>query len=119
MPLCGSGVLAVIVDGFAGAFVVGGGVALFSWLFEKITGRYSLGGGDIKLLFVVGLYLGLAVSLLNLFLSCIVGLLFSFIWSRHKNTSVEKTRVFPFGPAIAVSTVLNMLSGFSSVANYL
>jgi leader peptidase (prepilin peptidase)/N-methyltransferase len=76
----GYGFLAVLIDGLAGAFAIGGGMLVFATLFDKITGRNSLGGGDVKLFFMVGLYLGVAAGFFNLLLSCILGLVFSFVW---------------------------------------
>ena len=46
--------------------------------FDKVTKRRSLGGGDVKLLFMVGLFLGLAGSMLNLLMACLMGLAFAF-----------------------------------------
>ena len=82
---------------------------LFSLLFDKITGKESLGGGDIKLLFVVGLYLGLAVGFFNLILSCITGLLMVAL--------LKKQRI-PFGPAIAAATYISLLAGPAVVGWY-
>ncbi|MFR4804413.1 MAG: hypothetical protein ACLT98_14500 [Eggerthellaceae bacterium] len=36
-----------------------GGVLVLSMAFDKVTRRWSLGGGDVKLLFMVGLFLRL------------------------------------------------------------
>ncbi len=92
-----------------GAFVIAGAMLLFSLLFDKITGKESLGGGDIKLLFVVGLYLGLAVGFFNLILSCITGLLMVAL--------LKKQRI-PFGPAIAAATYISLLAGPAVVGWY-
>lgn len=78
-PLVGGGALAAALDGLAGAFAVGGGILLFSLAFDALTKRPSLGGGDIKMLFAVGLFLGLAASLLNLLIACILGLILALV----------------------------------------
>lgn len=128
----GSGFLAVLLDGLVGAFVIGGGMLLLALLFDKLTGKNSLGGGDIKLFFMVGLYLGVAGGFFNLLLSCILGLIFSFVWivlgvgAKQSNASHNvdgqestKAKTFPFGPAIVVSTILSLLIGFRFVAWYI
>ncbi len=119
----GFGFLAVLIDGLIGAFVVGGGILLLSLAFDKATGRRSLGGGDVKLLFMVGLYLGLFISLFNLLLSCIVGLLFSIIWKRASSSIKEKgnkaSKPFPFGPSIAAATVASLFIGQFCLTWYL
>ena len=46
-----------------------------SLLFDRLTGKESLGGGDVKLFFVTGLYLRSAWEVLFfLILSCVLGI---------------------------------------------
>lgn len=114
----GFGYLAPLADGLLGAFVIGGGILVFSLLFDKVTGRTSLGGGDVKLLFVVGLYLGLCGSLFNLLIACLLGLVFAVVWQFFRKDQPEegegenfKTKAIPFGPAIAAATIVTLLVG--------
>lgn len=85
-----------------GAVVIAAAMLLLSLLFDKLSGKESLGGGDIKLLFMVGLYLGLMIGFFNLVLSCIVGLLFVALMKKQK---------IPFGPAISLSAYISLLIG--------
>ena len=78
------------------------------FVFDKVSGKESLGGGDIKILFVVGLYLGFACSFFNLILSCILGLVFV--------AAMKKKRI-PFGPAISLAAYVTLLIG-SFVINW-
>lgn len=105
----GSSVLAVLIDGVAGGVVVAGGMLVLSLVFDRIVGRQSLGGGDVKLLFMVGLYLGLAASVLNLIVACIVGIVFAFATQRASDKQTPRT--FPFGPSIALATWFTLLAG--------
>ena len=124
----GFGFLPVFIDGLIGAVVIGGGILLLSLVFDRITGRRSLGGGDIKLLFMVGLYLGLFGGLFNLLLSCIVGLLFSVLWralgsegavdSPRGKRAQGQPKPFPFGPSIAAATVLTLFFGSTCLSWY-
>ena len=122
VPFFGQGVLAACVDGLLGAFVVAGCVMLVAVVTEQVTGKKALGGGDIKLLFVTGLYLGLVGSACNLFLSCILGLFVSPIWKHSKKqhrqlpTQQQPTHTFPFAPAIALATITTLLTGQSTIA---
>ena len=61
-------------------------------LFDKILGKETMGGGDLKLFVVMGLYLGVAASLFALFFSCILGLIMGAIQKRGKRI---KDRRFP------------------------
>lgn len=124
----GQDFVAIALNGLIGAFLLSGFMLLFSALFEKITGTVSLGGGDIKLLFMVSLFLGPFGSLLNLLLACLIGVLISFFWFRltPRTTSLDvkadeeyASRVFPFGPAIAFSTVLTIFVGLDLISWYL
>ena len=90
------------------------GIALFmlvlSIIFDKVSGKESLGGGDIKLLFMTGLYMRPGVAVFNLILSCIVGLVFVFILKKEK---------IPFGPSISLATMISILVGSEFVDWYI
>jgi len=87
------------------AFLFGGGLLAVSLVMDRVLGRDSLGGGDIKLFFVVGLYLGMIGTLFTMMLACILGLVI------HRIISGKEKKEFPFGPAIAVSTCIMLLFG--------
>ena len=73
-----------------------------------------MGGGDIKLLFVTGLYLGWARNILVIFFACIIGIIVGSMQQRKMITEeedAEETFYFPFGPSIAVSAVLVFFIG--------
>ena len=96
--------------------IFGGGALLISLIMDKILKKDSLGGGDIKLLFVMGLYLKPVSGLFALILACITGLLFIVI-SRGRNRDEEGH--IPFGPFIAAGTVIMLLYGDKLVNWYL
>ena len=85
--------------------VFGGGLLLISLLMDKILGRESLGGGDIKLVGVTALYLGFVGNLLMIIIACIAGLVFNSIAKRAGD------KQFPFGPWIALAAGLVLLYG--------
>jgi leader peptidase (prepilin peptidase)/N-methyltransferase len=91
-------------QGLLGAFSVAGALLLVVLLADKVMGRETMGGADIKLLFVTGLYFGWAGNLLELLLACALGLLFAAVMG-------AKGREFPFGPSIAGAAWLVMLFG--------
>ena len=72
-----------------------------------------MGGGDIKLIAVLGLHFGALRTLLILIIACIVGLIGAAAAGRLKG------REFPFGPAIAIAAWVVMLIGDSVAAWYL
>ena len=69
-----------------------------------------MGGGDIKLFFMLGLYLGPALGLLHLIISCFVGIFFVVILRKNK---------IPFGPAISIGAIITLLWGNEFMTWYL
>ncbi len=51
---------------------LGGGLFVFCLMFERLAGRASMGGGDIKLIFVVALNIGSLEGLFALLLACVL-----------------------------------------------
>lgn len=97
--------LAPTPEGVIGAVALGGGVLAFALVYERVTGRFALGGGDIKLIFVVGLYLGLGRGLWALLAACLVGIPMGWAWQR-----MGKGNAFPFGPAISLGALVMLLA---------
>ncbi len=93
-----------------GAVLFGGGMLLLTLLFDHLTGKEGMGGGDIKLFFVCGLYVKPGCILLLLLLSCFLGLLF---------TALLKKKRIPFGPSIAAAAVFTTFLGPELMQAYL
>ncbi|HXH73327.1 MAG TPA: prepilin peptidase [Bacteriovoracaceae bacterium] len=84
-------------------WVIGGAMGfgaplLVTWLFYKIRGQVGLGGGDIKLYGILGLYLGPTGIMFTIFLSCFVGALWGIGMIATKR--LTKDRPMAFGPSI-------------------
>lgn len=84
------------LEGFYG-FLVGGGIHLIT----SLVSRESMGGGDIKLMFVIGLLLGVEATLATIFFSFLFGGLISVILiiSGIK----DRKAAISFGPFIALA----------------
>ena len=63
-----------------------------------------MGGGDIKLFFLIGLVLGTPGSLLTLFLAAVIGLMVGIVVLRARGQ--ERKTPVPFGPSIALAAIL-------------
>lgn len=92
----------------------GGGLLGLSLLMDKLLKKDSLGGGDIKLFAVIGLYLGLVGTLFTLLLSCVAGLLLGLLLRRG-----EGGKPIPFGPAISLAAAFVLLYGDGMINWYL
>ncbi len=95
--------------------VLGAVMLLLSFLMDLILKRESLGGGDIKLYAVLGVYLGFAGAYELIVLSCILGLIYALI-RRMINRNASKE--FPFGPSIALAAFLVLMFGDAITAWY-
>ena len=85
--------------------ILAGGLLLaVSLVLDRILGRESLGGGDIKLLTVTGLYLGPVGTLFTLMISCVLGLVL-------RGAVSGRGKEFPFGPFIAAAAGAMLLFG--------
>ena len=73
---------------------------LISWLMDSLLKKPSLGGGDIKLLFVTGLYLGGEQNLAMFFIAGIMALVYC---------ALRGKRELPLGPAIAVASIIVLI----------
>ena len=85
---------------------------LGNFLFKK----ESLGGGDIKLMFVIGLVLSPLPSLFVIFLGSVLALPISLIILVRK-----KTKLIPFGPFLIIAFLLIYLTKIdtSTILNFL
>ena len=107
-------ILVVVSKGFMGLLscTLNGLIAFVVMLLIKLMGDYlfkkeSMGGGDIKLLFMFGFSLGWEMALLTIFFGSIIGLPISLIILYKK-----KTNIIPFGPFLSMGAMVILLSGF-------
>lgn len=101
---------------FAAGLFYGGAMLVISLIMDRILGRESLGGGDIKLFALLGLYFGFVKMLLLIMLACGIGLIFAVFYQRG---NANKDKAFPFGPAIAMAAYPMMIFGDRFAAWYL
>lgn len=96
-------------DGLVGALVLGGGSLAVSIAFERLAQRPSMGGGDVKLLAVVGLFLGWERGLWCLFAACLIVLVMQMVPRLREGGKGIGSQTFPFAPAILVGVVIASL----------
>ena len=90
---------------------VGAALLLFSLVFERLTGRESMGGGDVKLYAIAGLYAGAEAAFGVVLLSCVLVLVASAVLTRTSPEENALERTLPFGPAISCALALFLLLG--------
>lgn len=99
-----NGVIMPILNGL-GAFAL---LFLFKCLGDLMFKTESLGGGDIKLLFLIGLALGFDMAIVTIFIASFIALPLSII-SLVKNNN----NILPFGPYLSVAATIIILTGLN------
>lgn len=108
------------IQGLLGGTVIATAVFLISLIMGKLLQKDALGFGDIKLMFMTGLYFGLLGNLLMLILSCFLGLGLHYFLAKHAPEDEEVPEgSFPFGPAIALAAMICVFVGEPLVQLYL
>lgn len=94
-----------------------GSIVGFSMLFIiALISKGGMGGGDIKLFAVIGLVLGAKLTVVAFFLSTLVGTIFGLVGMAIGR--VKRGEPMPFGPAIAVGTMIAYFFGEAMIEAY-
>ena len=109
--------LASLESAVLGVLLGGGILWLVAWSYEKATGREGMGGGDVKLLAMIGAFLGWKGVLLTLLLSSLIGSMIgvTVMLARGGNTRLA----IPFGPFLAIGALIGLFWGEQIVTWYI
>ena len=98
--------------------IIGGGPLLFIALaYELIRRRQGLGMGDVKMMMMVGAFIGWRLAILTIFISSLLGTIIgiSLILLRRMNLQGK----LAFGVFLGIGSALSLFYGFSFVRWYL
>lgn len=100
-----------------GAFVPAGTLWFGGWLFEKLRHKEGLGFGDVKMLAMVGAFLGIGGALLTIIVGSLVGSIIglAFIKLTGKDTA---TYQLPFGTFLGAAAFFAAIEGQTVVGWY-
>ncbi|MDT8317823.1 MAG: A24 family peptidase [bacterium] len=105
------------LDSLIGILVGGGSLLLVAVVYEKLTGHEGMGGGDIKLLAMLGAFLGWEGVLFTIMASSLLG---TVIGGGAMLVSGKGRRfAIPFGPFLSLGAVLYILWGDILIRWYL
>ena len=110
LPLVGSRGLAFALGGV----VAGAGVLLIPFLVGELRRVPAVGGGDVKLMAVVGAFLGPRAAFHVLFYTCLVGLVWVVALVAWRVTDTQRDHPpmkLPFAVCIAVGVLWWLLAG--------
>ena len=83
---------------------------------DVIFKQESLGGGDIKLMFLVGLVIGYPMAVCNIFFATFIAFPIALFLLISK-----KDNIIPFGPFLSMSAILLYIWGltFTDIINFI
>ena len=104
-------------DSLLGILLGGGSLWLVAFLYELLTKKEGMGGGDIKLLAMLGAFLGWKAILPIIFISSLIGSLVGIPLMLVKKA--DSKLAIPFGPFLALGAVIYLFWGPKLIAWYL
>jgi leader peptidase (prepilin peptidase)/N-methyltransferase len=100
-----------------GVLIGGGFLWITAWAYHAFTGIEGMGGGDIKLLAMIGAFLGWPSIPVTLFLSCFTGSVIGIGVMIIKK--VGRRYAMPFGPFLCLGALLYLFFGREWIDYYL
>jgi leader peptidase (prepilin peptidase)/N-methyltransferase len=95
-----------------GSTICGGGMLIFTYIVEFIVKKEVMGGGDIKLFAMLGLFLGLKGTVITMILSIYVGAIYGILIILKSKIKREKyNSIIPYGPFISIAAWVYMFYG--------
>ncbi len=98
--------LASLFDSFLGVVVGGGSLYLMGFFGEIVFKKEAMGGGDIKLLSMIGSFLGWKLALLTFFIAPFFGSITGLILKIK-----EGKEIIPYGPYLSLAAFVSLLYG--------
>jgi leader peptidase (prepilin peptidase)/N-methyltransferase len=95
-----------IADAFGGVLLGGGGLWALAATYERLTGIEGMGFGDVKLLAMIGAFVGPLGVVQTIVAASLAGLLFGLVWALLRR-GLETP--FGFGPMLALGALLTVL----------
>lgn len=105
------------LNSLLGILLGGGSLLLVAYTYQRLTGKEGMGGGDIKLLAMMGAFLGWKSVPFIIFTSSLAGSLIgvSIMLFQKKDSKLA----IPFGPYLAFGAVLYIFCGKALIRWYL
>lgn len=105
------------LDSFIGAAAGGGVLFAVAWGYYMATGQEGMGGGDIKLLAMIGAFLGWKGVILTLLLGSLAGAVIGSVLMLALGKGSRYA--VPFGPFLAFGAAVHLFFGESIISWYL
>ena len=97
--------------------LAGGGTLLaVAWLYQTFRGQEGMGGGDIKLLAMIGAFLGWQSIFVTLFVGSVIGSIIGVVVMLYEGADTKLA--IPFGPFLAGGALVYLFFGDRILAFY-
>jgi leader peptidase (prepilin peptidase)/N-methyltransferase len=93
-----------------GALAGGGFLWLVGWLWERARGVEAMGLGDVKMMFMVGAFLGWPLTLLTIFVGVLTGSL-AGVAAMLRRGERDMQMLLPFGIFLGLGSLVSLLFG--------
>src|ERR1044071_7252201 len=100
-----------------GALIGGGSLWLMGWTWEKLRGIEAMGLGDVKMMFMVGAYLGWRLTILTIFAGVLSGSVIGILLMA-KQGQKNMQMLLPFGVFLGLGAIAALLFGAPLVEWY-
>ena len=104
------------LDAAIGVLVGGGTLLLVAWLYKAWRGQEGMGGGDIKLLAMIGAFLGWQSIFVTLFVGSVIGSIIGVVLMLYEGADTKLA--IPFGPFLAGGALVYLFWGDRILAYY-
>jgi len=98
-----------VKDSLLGILAGGGILFIIAELYLRITGKEGMGGGDVKLLAMIGALIGWQGVLFTIFASSMIGTIIGIIVMMIQGKNLKLA--IPFGPFLSVGAVVYVFFG--------
>src|SRR5215217_4345999 len=106
-----------LIGAVTGALIGGGSLWLMGWTWEKLRGIEAMGLGDVKMMFMVGAYLGWRLTILTIFVGVFSGSIIGiFLMVRSGQRNMQM--LLPFGVFLGLGAIAALLFGVPIVEWY-
>jgi leader peptidase (prepilin peptidase)/N-methyltransferase len=105
------------VEALLGALVPAGTIWFGGWLFEKLRNKEGLGFGDVKMLAMIGAFLGIQGALLTLIIGSVAGSLIGLIFIKATGKDPANYQL-PFGTFLGAAALVSAVAGSGLVSWY-
>ena len=108
--------LVSVIGAVIGALAGGGSLWLMGFMWEKLRGVEAMGFGDVKMMFMVGAFLGWRLTILTILLGALTGSIAGIVMMYRRGRNLQM--MLPFGIFLGIGSIVSLLLGARIIAWY-